>query len=129
MSKRWSMRTGINSTEVAREWRFKYPELVIERIQRVGIHPSGRKIYHVFYHERKSSSKQYKIIKRANEIEISVDSGLETVSVVEGPRTLSKPVAPKKARDIFLSIIFGLGLACGMVFLLEYMDDSIKSAI
>ena len=67
------------------------------------------------------------LIRRGNEIEVSVDSGLENVMVIEDAKVLSKPIKPKRARDILLSIIAGLALGGGLVFFLDYIDDTIKS--
>ncbi len=67
------------------------------------------------------------LIKRVNEIEISTDFGAETVLVIEEARVLTEPVGPKSARNILFSIIFGLGLGCGLAFFLDYIDDSVKS--
>ncbi|NQT32491.1 MAG: polysaccharide biosynthesis tyrosine autokinase [Candidatus Omnitrophica bacterium] len=67
------------------------------------------------------------LIKRIDEIEISADVGLETVFVIEKPRTLVDPVAPKKMKIILLAIVFGAGLGCSVVFFLDYLDDSISS--
>jgi capsular exopolysaccharide synthesis family protein len=67
------------------------------------------------------------LIKRVNEIEISTDFGTETVLVVEEARVSSEPIGPKTERNILFSIIFGLGLGCGLAFFLDYIDDSVKS--
>lgn len=65
------------------------------------------------------------LIERLEEVKLTSERELETILVVEEPRVSRVP--PNVARNLFISIIFGLGFGCGMVFLLEYVDDSIKT--
>jgi len=67
------------------------------------------------------------LLKRANEVEVSSGSGPGTFRIIDAPRVLSHPVGPKRLRNIVVSILFGAGLALGIAFLLDYIDNSIKS--
>lgn len=67
------------------------------------------------------------LLKRMNEIEVNTDFGLETVSIIDGPRIMPEPVAPKRLRNVVFSIVFGFAFAFFIVFFMDYIDDSIKS--
>ena len=50
------------------------------------------------------------------------------VQVIEAPQTPTLPISPNKKLNIIIGFIIGLILSVGIVFLLEYLDNSIKSA-
>jgi polysaccharide biosynthesis transport protein len=50
-----------------------------------------------------------------------------TISVLESANLPSIPVGPNKAMMVLLSAAIGLGLSTGAAYLLEYLDDTIKT--
>ena len=50
------------------------------------------------------------------------------VQVIEAPQVPSVPISPNKKLNIIIGFIIGLVLSVGIIFLLEYLDNSIKSA-
>ena len=52
---------------------------------------------------------------------------VENVSVVDKAVASDRPVKPKKAMNIAVAGIIGVMAALGLVFLLEFLDDTIKS--
>ena len=52
---------------------------------------------------------------------------IETVEIVDTAILPDSPVKPKRARNIAISGFIGLMLGLGLIFLLEYMDNTIKT--
>lgn len=52
---------------------------------------------------------------------------VENVSVVDRAQTSGKPIKPRPMINIAIAFFTGLLAALGIVFLLEYLDDTIKS--
>lgn len=67
------------------------------------------------------------LIKRMNEIEVSNDEVMQSILIIEEPKILPEPVAPRRLRDMLIAFMLSLICACGLVFILEYLDDSVKS--
>lgn len=65
------------------------------------------------------------LTQRIEEINVSTDFGQETILPVETPRV--EPLPPKIMRNLFISIVFGLGCGLALVFGLDYLDDSIRT--
>ncbi|OQA27258.1 MAG: putative tyrosine-protein kinase in cps region [Verrucomicrobia bacterium ADurb.Bin345] len=63
---------------------------------------------------------------RLKEIDISVGIEPESVQIMERARPASSPVTPRKLQSIFIAALIGLGVGLGLVFGLEYIDDSLR---
>ncbi len=66
------------------------------------------------------------IFNRLKEIDISVGIEPESVRIMERAVPSSWPVTPRKIQSLFLAALIGLGIGLGLVFLLEYLDDSLR---
>ena len=64
---------------------------------------------------------------KLEETRISVASEAGTVRIIDSAIIPKIPVSPDHTRNIFLGIILGIGLGLGLVFLQEYLDNSIRS--
>lgn len=49
------------------------------------------------------------------------------ISIIDEPKVPKKPIKPKKALNIAIAFIIGLMGSIGLIFLLEYMDNTIKT--
>lgn len=63
---------------------------------------------------------------RLKEIDISVGIEPESVQIMERARPATSPVTPRKLQSIFIAALIGLGVGLGLVFGLEYIDDSLR---
>jgi capsular exopolysaccharide synthesis family protein len=67
-------------------------------------------------------------MQRANELRVtSYDSAAGNVSVVEEARVPREPIGPARARNIIIALMLSLGVGVGLAFLLDYLDDTLKS--
>lgn len=66
------------------------------------------------------------VFNRLKEVDISVGIEPESVRIMERAKPASGPVTPRKLQSIFLAALIGLGLGLGLVFGLEYIDDSLR---
>lgn len=70
------------------------------------------------------------LLKRQSEIALSShlkDVRSSNTRVIDLARVPLLPYKPNKTTDLLLGLITGLGLGVGMAFLIEYLDNSIKS--
>ncbi|MDT5269252.1 MAG: polysaccharide biosynthesis transport protein [Acidobacteriota bacterium] len=66
--------------------------------------------------------------QRLNEIKVTKgDSTAGNVSMVEEARVPHEPIGPPRARNIIIALLLSLGAGVGLAFLLDYLDDSLKS--
>ncbi|HEY0171421.1 MAG TPA: polysaccharide biosynthesis tyrosine autokinase [Pyrinomonadaceae bacterium] len=67
-------------------------------------------------------------MQRANELKITAfDRAGGNVSTVEEARTPREPIGPPRMRNIFIALLLSLGVGVGLAFLLDYLDDTLKS--
>ncbi|MEI8349007.1 MAG: polysaccharide biosynthesis tyrosine autokinase [Candidatus Omnitrophota bacterium] len=66
------------------------------------------------------------LVDRIEEISVTSDFGLETVQIVQNPRVDRLPF--KKLFNLLMVIVVSFMGGCGVVFAVEYLDDSIKSS-
>jgi capsular exopolysaccharide synthesis family protein len=62
--------------------------------------------------------------------ELQVTQGERTsgnVSLVEEARVPHDPIGPKRAQSILVALVLSLGVGVGLAFLLDYLDDTLKS--
>ena len=67
------------------------------------------------------------LLARVKEASIAGTMVPSNVSVIDPGRLANKPFKPKTLRDMALAVVLGLTLGVGLAFLLEHLDDSIKS--
>ncbi|HEX8284157.1 MAG TPA: polysaccharide biosynthesis tyrosine autokinase [Pyrinomonadaceae bacterium] len=67
-------------------------------------------------------------MQRANELKITAfDRAGGNVSTVEEARTPREPIGPPRMRNIVVAFLLSLGVGIGLAFLLDYLDDTLKS--
>jgi succinoglycan biosynthesis transport protein ExoP len=67
------------------------------------------------------------ILSKAREFDIGTKDILQNMKVVDQAVVPLKPVKPNKPVIFVASIVGGLGLALGLAFFINFLDDSIKS--
>lgn len=76
------------------------------------------------------TNKQYlsTLLQRQRELENSTDTqGVNNVSITQYSRLPRVPAGPARARNIIIAFLISLGAGIGLAFLLDYLDDSLKS--
>lgn len=66
------------------------------------------------------------VFQRLKEVDITIGIEPETVQILERAQPPSSPSTPRKVNSIFLAALIGLGVGLGLVFGLEFIDDSIR---
>ena len=67
------------------------------------------------------------LLRSAEDFRLAIARYTDYVSIVSPARLPNTPVRPNVMRDTMLGLAVGLMIGVGMVFLLEYLDDTIKS--
>ncbi len=74
--------------------------------------------------ERHIADMSYKgLLTRIEEARISADEGTATVKVVERAVPPNTPFTPRRLRILLLALVFGLAGGCGLVLLVEVIED------
>lgn len=66
------------------------------------------------------------LLQKLNEASVASLSKSTSIQVVDAPRYPTSPCMPNKARNILLSVLFGLAGGIGLAFSIEYFDNTIK---
>jgi polysaccharide biosynthesis transport protein len=67
-------------------------------------------------------------MQRQNELKVtSYDNAAGNVSMVEEARVPREPIGPARGRNIAIALMLSLGVGIGLAFLLDYLDDTLKS--
>jgi succinoglycan biosynthesis transport protein ExoP len=67
-------------------------------------------------------------MQRANELKITNPDRLSgNVSTVEEARVPHEPIGPPRVRNIIVALMLSFGVGIGLAFLLDYLDDTLKS--
>ena len=66
------------------------------------------------------------VFNRLQEVDISAGIQVESVRILERALTPTGPLKPRNLQSLFLAALIGLGVGIGLIFLLEFMDDSIR---
>lgn len=67
------------------------------------------------------------LLQRTKENDVVMTGTPNNIRVVDYAIPQKKPVGPKRAMIIGLSLLLALGCGVGLAFLIEYLDDSIRS--
>jgi capsular exopolysaccharide synthesis family protein len=75
------------------------------------------------------TNKQYydTLVQRKRELEITSDDRPQSVQVITYSPMPREPVGPKRGRNIIIAFLLSLGAGIGLAFLLDYLDDTLKS--
>ncbi|MDT7778398.1 MAG: polysaccharide biosynthesis transport protein [Acidobacteriota bacterium] len=67
-------------------------------------------------------------MQRLNELKVTNgDRTSGNVSTVEEARIPREPIGPPRLRNIIIALLLSLGVGVGLAFLLDYLDDTLKS--
>jgi len=66
------------------------------------------------------------IFNRLQEVDISASIQMESVRILERALAPGGPLKPRNLQSLFLAALIGLALGVGLIFALEFMDDSIR---
>lgn len=68
-------------------------------------------------------------IQRQKQLELTINSEQPTnISITSNAVTPTGPIGPNRNRNIFIAFLISLAAGIGLAFLLDYLDDSIKSS-
>ncbi len=84
--------------------------------------------YGVLKREAESNLKMYDILlQKLKETDIGGNIIMNNIRIVDEAIPPTSPIYPKKKKNIFLSIIFGLALGLSTIIALDYFDNTIKT--
>lgn len=84
--------------------------------------------YDLLKREAQEKDLVYKaVLSKVNEMELTARNKINNIHIDYLADVPLKPVKPRVVLTIFLGIIGGLGVALGLAFFVNYLDDSIKS--
>lgn len=66
------------------------------------------------------------IFNRLQEVDISAGIQMESVRILERAIAPGGPLKPRNLQSLFLAALIGLAIGVGLIFALEFMDDSIR---
>ena len=67
------------------------------------------------------------LLKRMEEADVTSQLKTSNINIVDPAAVPRSPIKPNKKLNIILGAIVGLGMGIGLVFFLEYLDNTIKS--
>ncbi len=67
------------------------------------------------------------LLQRFKEVDIAGGVGANNVFIVDRAQVPGAPSSPRKGRALLLALALGLGVGCGAAFLLERLDDTIRT--
>jgi capsular exopolysaccharide synthesis family protein len=75
------------------------------------------------------TNKQYlaTLTQRQRELDISNSNGANEVSIATYSRLPKTPVGPPRLRNIIIAFLLSLAAGVGLAFLLDFLDDTVKS--
>jgi len=84
--------------------------------------------YNILKREAEQNGILYQaILAKMKETELTGRNKINNIVVVDPAEVPLNPVKPRKLLTIFLGMVGGLGVALGLAFFVNYLDDSIKS--
>lgn len=91
------------------------PEAELELAKRERVHKVNAELYNF-------------LLQKQQEAKIAQASTISSIDVIDPALTPKVPVKPNKKKNLALGLVLGLMLGVGLVFLLDYMDQSIKTS-
>lgn len=91
------------------------PQTELELAKRTRVHKVNAELYNF-------------LLQKQQEAKIAEASTISSVEVVDPAVTPKIPVKPNRKKNLALGLVLGVMLGIGLVFLLDYMDQSIKTA-
>jgi capsular exopolysaccharide synthesis family protein len=84
--------------------------------------------YTVLEREADSNRKVFEtLLQREKELQVMANSRGNNVRMTDHAEKPAAPFTPRPRRDLLLAIVAGLALSLGLVFLLDYLDDTVKT--
>ncbi len=84
--------------------------------------------YTVLEREAASEREVYNsLLQQEKELRVIRNSRANNIQVMDVAETPKGPYVPNRRKDVLMSIVFGLALAVGLAFGIEYLDDTIKT--
>lgn len=91
------------------------PETELELAKRTRVHKVNAELYNF-------------LLQKQQEARIAQASTISSVDIIDPALTPKAPIKPNKKKNLALGLVLGLMLGVGLVFLLDYMDQTIKTA-
>jgi len=66
------------------------------------------------------------VFNRLKEVDITIGIESQTVQIIQRATPPGAPSSPRQVRSLFLAALIGIGVGLGLVFLLEFIDDSLR---
>jgi succinoglycan biosynthesis transport protein ExoP len=67
------------------------------------------------------------LLQRQRELQITSNDRPNNVTVATYSRVPRAPVGPQRMRNVMIALLLSLGAGIGLAFLLDYLDDTVKS--
>src|SRR5262249_47188006 len=84
--------------------------------------------YTVLEREAHSNREVYQtLLQREKELQVLANSRGNNVRVLDHPEKPRAPFIPTPRRDLLLAMVTGAALSLGLVFFLEYLNDTVKN--
>lgn len=84
--------------------------------------------YAVLQREVEKNSELYEnLLKHLKETSVEKEYGATNVRIIDAAAVPLAPAKPKKAQNILLAIVVGLFAGAGAAFVLEYLDNTVKT--
>jgi len=101
----------------------------VNQLRREGQELNEKEIqYSVLQRETDSNQQLYEaVLKRLKETGVTGGVEANNVRVIEDALVPSRPVRPKRANDLAVSVVVGLLAGIGLAFLIEYFDTSLRT--
>lgn len=75
------------------------------------------------------TNKQYlnTLVQRQRELQVGGTDRSNTVTIATYSRLPKEPIGPQRMRNIFIAFLLSFGAGIGLAFLLDFLDDTLKS--
>ena len=85
--------------------------------------------YEILRTESEETKKIYDLVaQRVKEVDLNASLLRNNIDILDRAIVPKTPVRPRRMLNLAVSVLMGLGLGIGMVFFLEYLDNSVRGA-